>query len=60
MGVPVWCDHRSDNGGWTTIIKRINNTDHQVNFTREWEDYKQGFGQRTQEYWIGQFTLLFY
>ena len=31
--------------------------DGSVNFTREWEDYKNGFGNLTEEFWIGKESL---
>uniref|UniRef100_A0A6Q2X2K7 Fibrinogen C-terminal domain-containing protein n=1 Tax=Esox lucius TaxID=8010 RepID=A0A6Q2X2K7_ESOLU len=46
----VWCDQRSDPGGWTVIQKRL---DGSVNFFRNWETYKQGFGNIDGEYWLG-------
>ncbi|KAM4020260.1 angiopoietin-related protein 2 [Anomaloglossus baeobatrachus] len=46
----VWCDQRHDPGGWTVIQKRV---DGSVNFFRNWETYKQGFGNIDGEYWLG-------
>ncbi|KAJ8379630.1 hypothetical protein SKAU_G00004080 [Synaphobranchus kaupii] len=46
----VWCDQRHDPGGWTVIQKR---QDGSVNFFRNWETYKQGFGNIDGEYWLG-------
>ncbi|XP_053313737.1 fibrinogen-like protein 1 isoform X2 [Spea bombifrons] len=48
----VYCE-MSDGGGWTVIQRRSNG---KVNFNREWDDYKQGFGlfkSRRDEYWLG-------
>ncbi|KAM4664872.1 angiopoietin-related protein 2 isoform 1-T2 [Discoglossus pictus] len=46
----VWCDQRHDPGGWTIIQRRL---DGSVNFFRNWETYKQGFGNIDGEYWLG-------
>ena len=44
----VWCD--MDNGQWVVFQKRKNG---EVNFTRRWLDYVNGFGDPKWEYWLG-------
>ncbi|XP_029474458.1 angiopoietin-related protein 1 [Rhinatrema bivittatum] len=46
----VWCENRLDPGGWAVIQKR---TDGSINFFRNWENYKKGFGNIDGEYWLG-------
>lgn len=52
----VYCD-MSDGGGWTVIQRR---SDGSENFNRDWNDYKNGFGnfvQKNGEYWLGNENL---
>ncbi|XP_061176955.1 fibrinogen C domain-containing protein 1-B-like [Saccostrea echinata] len=46
----VFCDMTTDKGGWTVIQKR---QDGDVDFYRTWREYKDGFGNATKNYWIG-------
>ncbi|XP_078472195.1 angiopoietin-related protein 2-like [Lampetra planeri] len=46
----AWCDQQQDPGGWTVIQRRH---DGSVNFFRNWDAYKQGFGNIDGEHWLG-------
>ncbi|XP_059175473.1 putative leucine-rich repeat-containing protein DDB_G0290503 [Physella acuta] len=44
------CDMKTDGGGWIIIQRRVKGD---VNFTRIWNDYKNGFGSTSGDFWIG-------
>ena len=46
----VNCDMQTDGGGWTVIQQRL---DAFLNFNRSWEAYKNGFGNVSSSFWIG-------
>ena len=45
------CDMETDGGGWMVIQRRVANRT--VNFTRDWNDYVNGFGDLNGEIWNG-------
>ncbi|XP_073687738.1 uncharacterized protein fgl2b [Garra rufa] len=47
---PVFCDMESSGGGWTLIQHRL---DGNTSFNRTWDEYKNGFGELTEEFWLG-------
>ncbi|XP_052085383.1 fibrinogen C domain-containing protein 1-B-like isoform X1 [Mytilus californianus] len=52
--ITVFCDMDTDGRGWTTIQRRF---DGNVDFYRDWEDYKTGFGDIAGEHWLGNDNL---
>ncbi|XP_072293139.1 angiopoietin-2a isoform X1 [Eucyclogobius newberryi] len=48
--VKAFCDMETDGGGWTLIQKRF---DGRVDFHRMWQEYKKGFGEPSEEHWLG-------
>ncbi|KAL6490209.1 hypothetical protein MHYP_G00005540 [Metynnis hypsauchen] len=46
----VYCDMTTDNGGWIVFQRR--NTG-KLDFMKRWRQYMQGFGELTEEFWLG-------
>ncbi|GFS39459.1 protein scabrous [Trichonephila inaurata madagascariensis] len=50
----VYCDTTPDGGPWMMVQKRFNGSE---SFFRDWTEYKNGFGQLSSEFWIGNEAL---
>ncbi|XP_067825690.1 tenascin isoform X7 [Heptranchias perlo] len=46
----VYCDMTTDGGGWMVFQRRENGN---VDFFRNWKNYTNGFGNLTDEFWLG-------
>ncbi|CAH0546667.1 unnamed protein product, partial [Brassicogethes aeneus] len=49
----VFCEQEIAEGGWTVIQRRDDFGNPRENFNRDWNDYKNGFGDPAKEFWLG-------
>ncbi|XP_045784760.1 angiopoietin-related protein 2 [Maniola jurtina] len=49
----VYCEQTAAEGGWTVIHRRDDFGVPAENFNRDWSDYKNGFGDPSKEFWLG-------
>uniref|UniRef100_A0A1Y1MTB1 Fibrinogen C-terminal domain-containing protein n=2 Tax=Photinus pyralis TaxID=7054 RepID=A0A1Y1MTB1_PHOPY len=49
----VFCEQDVADGGWTLIQRRDDFGEPRENFNRDWNDYKNGFGDPAKEFWLG-------
>uniref|UniRef100_A0A665U106 Zmp:0000000846 n=1 Tax=Echeneis naucrates TaxID=173247 RepID=A0A665U106_ECHNA len=50
----VYCDMTTDGGGWMVFLRRQNG---KLEFFRNWKNYTAGFGNMTDEFWLGLSNL---
>ncbi|XP_078074045.1 tenascin-R-like [Mustelus asterias] len=50
QSLQVFCDMTTDGGGWTVFQRR---QDGLIDFARKWVDYRVGFGNLEDEFWLG-------
>ncbi|GFR78482.1 angiopoietin-4 [Elysia marginata] len=50
LGTQIRCDAQTDGGGWI-VIQRRTNAD--VDFNKAWNEYRNGFGDLSGNFWLG-------
>ncbi|XP_023654438.1 tenascin-R isoform X1 [Paramormyrops kingsleyae] len=50
QSLQVYCDMTTDGGGWIVVQRRQNGL---TDFSRKWSDYRSGFGNLEDEFWLG-------
>uniref|UniRef100_T1ISA8 Nuclear factor of activated T-cells 5 n=1 Tax=Strigamia maritima TaxID=126957 RepID=T1ISA8_STRMM len=53
----VYCDLEHQGGGWTVFQRRGNYGEQADHFIRNWTSYKNGFGNLSSQFWLGNDQL---
>uniref|UniRef100_A0A1W7R9N8 Ryncolin n=1 Tax=Hadrurus spadix TaxID=141984 RepID=A0A1W7R9N8_9SCOR len=53
----VYCDMETDGGGWTVIQRRGNYGQSEDYFYKTWKEYRMGFGNLDEDFWLGNDKL---
>ncbi len=48
--IEVFCDMKTDDGGWIVFQRRVNSN---VSFEKNWQAYENGFGNLKGNFWLG-------
>ncbi|KAF8777158.1 Techylectin-5A like protein [Argiope bruennichi] len=51
--IEVFCDMVTDGGGWIVIQRRCQYGNGEDYFVKNWNEYKNGFGNIKKEFWLG-------
>jgi len=51
--ITVYCDMETEGGGWTVLQRRGDFGNPDDYFLRKWPEYKDGFGDPEEDYWVG-------
>lgn len=54
LGREIHCDAETDGGGWIVFQRRI---DGSVDFKRTWAEFRDGFGNLSTNFWLGNEAL---
>lgn len=49
----VYCDMKTDGGGWTVFQRRGDYGNPKDYFFRDWKEYSTGFGKINEDFWLG-------